>query len=117
MSREKSVPIENFDIVTTNTATSFRVEIKRLNLFVSADLRVILFNKTNGIVRCDNLVLAGDDYKNWANSDEYVINYVAKYYGFILKSNTSSIPTEVVPTEYPISNVVNNMDEETLIPV
>ena len=103
MSFEKPTPIENFDIVTTNTATSFKVEITRLNLFVSADIRISLFSENNNIIRCDYLTLSGDNYNNWANNDDYIITYVANYYGFTLKPNASVVGFEEVA-----ANIIND---------
>ena len=110
---ENPTPIENFDIVTTNTATSFKVEIIRLNLFVSADIRISLFSENNNIIRCDYLTLSGDSYNNWSNNDEYIITYVANYYGFILKPNTSS---SVVALEEVAANVITDNAINVVLP-
>jgi hypothetical protein len=84
MFSEKIVSIEKFNIVTTNTACGFSVEINKVNLFVNAELRVMLFDENNNFIKCDSLTLSGDDYKKWTNDDEYIYAYVANYYGFSL---------------------------------
>jgi len=107
MSFEKPTPIENFDIVTTNTATSFKVEITRLNLFVSADLRVSVYDANNGIIKCSYLTLSGNDYNNWANNDDYIITYVANFFGFIIKPDASVIGLEEVAANSITDNAIN----------
>jgi hypothetical protein len=109
MSTETPTAIENFDIVTTNTATSFKVEITRLNLFISVELRVILLDANNNLIRVSYLTLSGDDYNNWANNDEYIITYVAKYFGFTLKPNTSTVVSaDVVTADVVTADVVTD---------
>jgi hypothetical protein len=90
MSSEISVPIENFIIVTTNIVTSFKVQVIGLHLFTCVDLTVYLFDSNNNVVKCECLKISGNDYNSWTNNDEYIINYVANYYGFRLKSNSST---------------------------
>ena len=113
MFSEKKISINAFDIVTTNTATSFKVEVNKVNLFVSADIRISLFSENNNIIRRDYLTLSGDSYNNWANNDEYIITYVANYYGFILKPNTSS---SVVALEEVAANVITDNAINVVLP-
>ena len=94
MFSEKKISIKPFDIVTTTTATSFNVEVNKITLFLSADLIVLLFDASGGLIRCDYLTLRGDDYKKWTNDDEYIFTYVANNYGFTLispETNNSTV--------------------------
>jgi hypothetical protein len=84
MTTNNVVPIENFDIVTSNVATAFSVDVIMLTLFVSADLRVTIYDANQNIIQCSVLTISGDAYTNWSSNDEYINTYVANYYGFTL---------------------------------
>lgn len=73
--------------VVTNIITSFVVTVTNIQLFKSANLIVDLYNADPRLINTVNLALAGDDYTNWANNDEYIINYVATKLGFVVVSN------------------------------
>lgn len=70
--------------VVTNIITSFIVTVTNIQLFTSANLVVDLYNADPKLVNTVNLILAGDDYTNWANNDQYIINYVATKLGFVI---------------------------------
>jgi hypothetical protein len=110
MFSEKKISINAFDIVTTNTATAFTVEVNKLTLFSSVDLRIMLFDESGNLIRCDYLTLKDDDYKKWTNDDEYIFTYIANYYGYTLKLKTSTIPEQ-----HTTSEVVNNAKTEGLL--
>ena len=66
-------------------ATSFKLEVVNLELFNKLDLRVLLMDANNNVIKCDNITLSGDDYKNWAeykdgNRDEYLVKYASSFY-------------------------------------
>jgi len=90
MSTTSNTQIENFNIVTSNTATSFTVSVINVDLFTSANLRVMIYDVNNNLIQCNYVTMSGSDYTNWSTNDEYVITFVANTYGFILKSNTST---------------------------
>jgi hypothetical protein len=85
MSTTSNTQIDNFNIVTSNTATSFTVSVISVELFTSANLRVMVYDANNNLIQCNYLTMSGSDYTNWSNNDEYVITFVANYYGFTLK--------------------------------
>lgn len=92
MSTNDVVPIENFDIVTSNIAVAFSVDVIMLTLFVSADLRVTVYDAKKNIIQCSVLTISGEAYSNWSNNDEYINTYVANYYGFTLKPTPPDSP-------------------------
>jgi len=75
--------IEPFDKVTTKVIDSFNVDSVDITLFNSAKIRVSLLNKTN-VIDVSIVILEGDDYANWGNDDNYIVNYVAKKLGFTI---------------------------------
>jgi hypothetical protein len=86
-----STNIQPFEQITTKTITSFRVSIDTIILFTSANIVVDFYDNNNILIDRKRLTISGDDYTNWGNSDEYIINYVANYYNFIIISNTNSV--------------------------
>jgi pullulanase/glycogen debranching enzyme len=91
-----TVFIENFNMVTTNIVSSFKVEVINFRIFSSVYLRVFLYDNSNKLINSLYLTLSGDDYKNWGNDDNYLINYVANHYGFTLKPFTNDVSENVV---------------------
>ena len=73
--------IEPFDKVTTKVIDSFNIDSIEINIFNSAKIRVVLLNQTN-IIDVSIVVLDKDDYANWGNDDNYIVNYVANKLGF-----------------------------------
>uniref|UniRef100_A0A6C0HCN3 Uncharacterized protein n=1 Tax=viral metagenome TaxID=1070528 RepID=A0A6C0HCN3_9ZZZZ len=86
-----STNIQPFEQITTKTITSFRVSIDTIILFTSANIVVDFYDNNNILIDRKRLTISGDDYTNWGNSDEYIINYVANYYNFIIIPNTNSV--------------------------
>ena len=90
------VAIENFEIV--RVATAFKVEIARVELFTSVILRVGLLDSNHFEIKSEFLTLSGTDYAEWSNHDGYIVEYVAKHYGFTaipeVKESASEAQTE-----------------------
>jgi hypothetical protein len=99
--------IQNFSI--TNVATSFFVDILSIKLFNQATLRVMLYDKNENLIKTDILYLEDNDYLNWTGDDNYVINYVAKYYGFNLQKTSTRDEKNVIS----MSQVTDVNEDET----
>ena len=78
--------------------TSFTVSIYEVVLFVKARLRVALYD--NGtFISVKDIDIEGEDYLQWPQDDNYIINYVCNKLGFTLKPEpTPSEPTPSEPT-------------------
>jgi hypothetical protein len=68
---------------TTVTITSFSAEIISLELNDNAKFRVVIYSETTPIDVL-NILLEGDDYKQWSSDDNYVVKYIADKLGFQL---------------------------------
>ena len=84
------------DKVTTLTIYSFTLDRIEVELFNSARIRVNLMDQNNNRIDCTFVTLDGDDYKNWGNSDDYIINYVANKLGFTVQNVLHETPAPVV---------------------
>jgi hypothetical protein len=84
MNNNSKVPINPFDQVTTKVITSFSVNVNNLVLNTSATLAVQLYDQSGMLIDMKMLEIRGDDYTNWGNNDEYIVNYVAQKLGFVI---------------------------------
>ncbi len=78
--------IQPFDIMKSNVITNFRVNITRVELFKSVDVSVQLFAENGVIADVRNIKLEGDDYAQWTNDDQSLINMVATKLGFTVNA-------------------------------
>jgi len=101
------VAIQNFEIVSV--ATAFKVEIARVELFTSVILRVGLLDSNQVEIKSEFLTLSGSDYAEWSNHDGYIVEYVAKHYGFTsipeVKESVPDTQTESVPEATQLESV------------
>ena len=84
MNNNTQTNIQPFDEVTTKVITSFRTKVQNVDLFTSATILVELLDSNNMIKDVKMITISGDDYTNWSNNDQYIINYVANYFGFTI---------------------------------
>ena len=77
--------------------TSFSVDGLLMNLFVGVHVSVSIYDSEQKKIDTRTVYLTGEDYMNWNNDDQYIINKVAEKLGF-----TIVIPTPIlVPIQYP----------------
>ena len=89
-------PIHNFDLVTTETVTSFTISVSNIVLFRNASLQVRLLNATNNIIKVYTILLTGEDYTNWGGDDTYLYQYVSDKMGYTLSFTTPEPEPESV---------------------
>lgn len=63
---------------TVQTLIKINIEIVSVDLFKSCSIRVGLYNDKGFLVMNKLIVMDGDDYKNWSNDDNYIIEFVKK---------------------------------------
>ena len=61
----------------STTIVSFSVISVLVEIFVSASININLISST-GVMYPKNIILDGDDYKNWGTSDYYLTEYISK---------------------------------------
>ena len=79
-----SYTIETKQYTDISEVSSIRVGLSYLELFVKAGFDVRLYKTDGSFYKSFNFVLEGDDYNNWGNSDEYIINKICETYGFVI---------------------------------
>ena len=76
--------IQPFTQTTTNVITSFNVSCRSLDLFNNASFTVDSFDSTNKLVNRQVINLTNQQYLDWNNNDEYIINLVAQELGYTI---------------------------------
>jgi hypothetical protein len=76
-----NISIQPNIITTTKTATSFSVKCISLNLFTNAAFSVNLLDATGSMIDHKMITLTQDQYKEWNNDDQYIINLVSSILG------------------------------------
>ena len=94
-----SVPIQPATETTTRIITSFTVNVMRLELFQSVTVNAMLYGADGNFIEVKTLTLSGQDYLDWNNNDQYLIDKVAEKLGFTLAPTVVPEPTPepVVP--------------------
>jgi len=91
------ISIEPSTQTVTNIITSFTVNVTNIQLFVSANISVNLFNADPRLINTVDWPLVGEDYENWANDDQYIIDYVATKLGFVIAPEPPINPINPLP--------------------
>ena len=79
-----SYTIESKQYTDISEVSAIRVGLSNLELFVRAEFDVRLLKTDGSYYKSFNFILECDDYNNWGNSDEYVINKICEVYGFVI---------------------------------
>jgi hypothetical protein len=93
--------IEPSTQTVTNVITSFNVNVTNVQLFVSANISVNLYSADPRLINTVDLPLVGEDYENWANDDQYIIDYVAEKLGFVIAPEPPEPPEPPIDTIFP----------------
>ena len=79
-----NIPVQPHVITEVKTISNLRLHIEHLELFKSVLVRVELLNAQDEIIEIKYVMIYGDDYTNWNNDDQYLINKVAEKLELIL---------------------------------
>jgi len=71
------VPIVPDEIITKQTAVSFIVTCRSLELFTTASFLVNLMDINRTIISRQLITLTTEQYLEWGSNDDYIINLVA----------------------------------------
>jgi hypothetical protein len=69
----------------TFTVTNFRMTVTRVVLFTSVSVNVQLLDASGNLVGVRNLDFSGDQYQQWTNNDQTLVNMVAETLGFTIQ--------------------------------
>lgn len=74
--------IEPFDKTTIQTGVRFTADIVLIIFNTSATFRVYLYDADDKVIDNSIIILEGQDYLNWNNDDNYIIQLIADKMGF-----------------------------------
>ena len=77
--------IELFNKTVVQTGVRFTADIVLMIFNTSATFRVCLYDAQDKIIDFQDIIIQGQDYLNWNNNDDYIINYIANKLGFVIK--------------------------------
>jgi len=83
-----STPIDPFIVTTTNIVTSFTVSCRSLVLFTNATFTVDSFDKDNHLISRQVVPITNEQYLEWNNNDEYIVDLMAQILGYTIVSST-----------------------------
>ena len=72
----ENIEIQPIEKIITHQITKVTMRIVELKLFTSVTVSVYMYTSDKSYVDRHMIVMDGDDYKNWNNDDEYLINFV-----------------------------------------
>jgi hypothetical protein len=85
MSDSDTVNIVPAQQTNTYTVTSFRMTVTRVVLFTSVSVNVQLLDASGNLVGVQNFDYTGDQYQQWTNNDQTLVNMVAQSLGFTVE--------------------------------
>lgn len=88
-----STEIQPYPIVTTNVVTSFSVSCRSLTLFTNATFTVDSFDRDNNLISRQVIPITTEQYLEWNNNDEYIIQLMASILGYTIVSNSGTNAT------------------------
>jgi len=66
------------------TVTKFSYTVHNFIAFTSISISVMLFSSSGKLLDVQNIVMQGDDYAQWGNDDNYLIQFIASSVGLTL---------------------------------
>ena len=69
------VNVNDYTFVKTSVINNIQINILKIELFKSITLSVNLLSNTK-IIDSQIMIISGDEYTNWSNDDNYIINLV-----------------------------------------
>ena len=77
---EYDVAVTPSPYIVTSLITRVQIRVITLSLFTNVSVNAILFSDTD-FIASKTYLLEGDDYTNWGNNDEYIVDYVLAQLG------------------------------------
>ena len=69
------VDVNDYNLVQTSIINNIQINILKIELFIGITLSVNLLSN-NKLIDSKLMTISGDEYSNWGNDDNYIINLV-----------------------------------------
>lgn len=86
MSTSVTIPVYSKEIIITNTINNVVIRVINMKLQEFANISAIV-RSNDEFIQNYTFHMEGDDYKNWKNDDDYIIDYVLLKIGLTIKSS------------------------------
>ena len=103
-----STPVEPFVVTTTKTVVSFSIACRTLNLFNNASFIVDSFDKNGNVVSRQIVSINEEQYSQWKNDDNYIVNLIAEILGYNLVNPVVLSQTDVEATQTAPEGIIFN---------
>jgi hypothetical protein len=87
----ENIPITPQEIVKTVVITSVDIRIISLELGNSVSIMVILKDENGNLTEVKNLTIEGEEYSNWGENDQYLIDLCIRKCGLEPPSSPTSL--------------------------
>jgi hypothetical protein len=74
------VNVQDFPYVVSNTINNVRISVGQVILFKSIHINALLL-QDNNLVESKFFTITGDEYANWSNDDQYIVDLVMSKLG------------------------------------
>ena len=91
-------PVVPYTQTTTQVITSFTVSCRSLDLFNNATFTVDSFDVNNNLISRQVIPITNQQYLEWNNNDEYIINLMASILGYTLEVTNNNEPPPPEPS-------------------
>ena len=68
----------NFIYTKTSTIKYIKIEVFQMILFDSCSFNIFLYDENKNIIEMKFIKLEDENYKLWANDDEFILNFIKK---------------------------------------
>jgi hypothetical protein len=79
----KTVFVENKDIVKTYTVSNIEISVVNIKLFDSVTLSVFLKDVDNNLIDVQYFTLKNEEYNNWGSNDDYILDFILSKLGLV----------------------------------
>ena len=73
------------DFINVNTANKVELRVSNLQIGTSVDVTLMIKDLNENIFKVENVHIEGEEYENWGNDDQYLVNIVLSKVGLTQK--------------------------------
>lgn len=83
-----SINIQPKEVTITNIVTSIEMSVKNFVLGSSIEMNIMMKNQEGHIFKFENINIQGDEYNQWGDNDDYIINLILSKLGLTRVNET-----------------------------
>ena len=79
----KTIFVENKDIVKTYTISKIEISVVNITLFESVTISVFLKDVDDNLIDTTYFTLKNEEYDNWGSDDDYILDLILSKLGLV----------------------------------